>query len=117
MRLSVLAVLCTVAFAQESPVAKPAPDAPAPPPVLEYKGKPLSLPFQCTDEDVQLGGLTCTEDDPCPIYLELAAVESVGSRIVLAGNLHSASVTLFSALLASDDGGHTWREAHDRIRF
>ena len=25
-------------------------------------------------------------------------------------------MTVFSTLLASDDGGHTWREAHERIR-
>jgi photosystem II stability/assembly factor-like uncharacterized protein len=70
----------------------------------------------CTDEDIQTAGLTCTEDDPCPVYLELTAVETVGTRIFLAGNLHSPAVTLASTLLASDDAGHTWREAHERIR-
>ena len=109
MRLSVLALLCGMAFAQEPP-------APAPPPVLENSGKPMLLPFQCTDEDIQLSGLTCSEDDPCPIYLELAAVDGAASRMLVAGNLHTPAVTLFSALLASDDGGHTWREAHERIR-
>ncbi len=86
------------------------------PPVLQYAGKPLILPFKCTDEDIQLAGLTCTEDDPCPIYLELAAVGASGNKIIVAGNLHSASVTMFSTLLASEDGGQTWREPHDRIR-
>ena len=84
--------------------------------VLEYAGKPLVLPFKCTEEDIQLAGLTCSEDDPCPIYLELAAVGATGSKIVVAGNLHSAAVTMFSTLLASEDGGRTWREPHDRIR-
>jgi photosystem II stability/assembly factor-like uncharacterized protein len=117
MRLSVLAFVWGMAFAQETPPAvKPSTDTPAPPPVLQNSGKPMLLPLQCTDEDIQLSGLTCSEEDPCPIYLEVAAVESVGNRIFLAGNLHAPAVTLSSTLLASDDGGQTWREAHERIR-
>lgn len=107
MRLAALAACFGVLLAQEPP---------APPPVLEYAGKPLVLPFKCTDEDIQLAGLTCSEDDPCPIYLELAAVGATGNKVVVVGNLHSAAVTLFSTLLASEDGGRTWREAHDRVR-
>jgi hypothetical protein len=76
----------------------------------------MRLPFACTDEDIQLAGLTCTEDDPCPVYMELTAVEVVGTRIFLAGNLHSSAVTLASTLLASEDAGHTWREVHERVR-
>lgn len=106
MRLLAVAVFCWTALAQDTP----------PPPVLEYSGKPLVLPFHCTEEDIQLAGLSCSEEDPCPIYLELSGVASAGNRVFVAGNLHSAAVTLFSALLGSDDGGHTWREAHDRIR-
>src|ERR1051325_10299585 len=100
MRLSALALMWGMAFAQEPPPAKPAVEAPAPPPVLENNGKPILLPFQCTEEDVQLSGLTCPEEDPCPVYLELSAVESVGNRILVAGNLHSPAVTMFSPLLA-----------------
>jgi hypothetical protein len=122
MRLPVLAVCWAIAFAQEPPPpAKPVSDAPPgtpePPPVLTYAGKPLVLPFRCTDEDIQLAGLTCSEDDPCPIYLELTAAASQGNRMMAVGNLHSASVTMFSTLLVSDDSGKTWREGHDRIRF
>ena len=106
-RFAALAMLCGIAIAQE-PVAPPA--------ALEYAGKPLVVPFKCTEEDIQLAGLTCSDDDPCPIYLELAAVGSTGSKIVVAGNFHSAAVTMFSTLLASEDGGRTWREPHDRIR-
>jgi photosystem II stability/assembly factor-like uncharacterized protein len=76
----------------------------------------MRLPFACTDEDIKEAGLTCTEEDPCPVYLELTAVEAVGTRIFLAGNLHSPAVTLFSTLLGSDDAGHTWRESSQRIR-
>ena len=76
----------------------------------------MVLPFRCTDDDIQWAGLTCTEDEPCPVYLELAAAEFVGDRVFVAGNLHSASVTLYSVLLGSADAGHTWREAHERVR-
>jgi hypothetical protein len=61
-------------------------------------------------------GLSCTEQDPCPAYFELAATEPSGARIFAAGNIHSESVTLYSVLLGSEDGGKTWREVHDRIR-
>ncbi len=33
----------------------------------------------------------------------------------LAGNLHTADVTLTSILLSSEDGGHTWTEPHARL--
>jgi hypothetical protein len=111
-------LFATLLLAQE-PTPAPAPQTPPqppPPPVLEYSGKPLAIPFRCTDEDIQFAGLSCSEEDPCPIYLELSAVESVGNRIFAVGNLHSASVTLYGILLASEDAGHTWGEAHERIR-
>jgi photosystem II stability/assembly factor-like uncharacterized protein len=112
MRLAALALCCGMVWGQE-PAPPPAPIGP---PVLEYAGKPLILPFKCTDEDIQLAGLTCSEEDPCQIYLELAAVAASGDRVVVVGNLHSSSVTMFSTLLASEDGGKTWRESVDRIR-
>jgi hypothetical protein len=83
---------------------------------LTYTGTPLKLPFQCTNEDMEWAGMSCNEEEPCPVYLELAAVESVGNRIFVAGNIHSSAVTLYSVLLASDDGGRTWAEPYDRIR-
>src|SRR3954463_15566993 len=113
MRLAVLAVSCGILVGQEPPAP---PAQPAPPPVLEFNGKPLVVPFQCTDEDIQLSGLTCSEEDPCPIYLELSAAEGAGQRLLVAGNLHTSAVTVFSTLLASEDGGRTWRETHERIR-
>jgi photosystem II stability/assembly factor-like uncharacterized protein len=110
--LTVLAAAAT--WAQEQPPANPAPA------VLENSGQPMLLPFACTDEDIQWGGLSCSADEPCPVYLELAAVEPgapPGSgRIFAAGNIHALDVTLYSVLLESEDGGHTWREAHQRIR-
>ena len=98
------------------PVATPPTAMPAPLSVLENTGRPMLATFQCTDEDIQRAGLTCSEEDPCPVYLELATVDAAGSRILAAGNLHTSAVTLYSLLLASEDGGRTWREIHERIR-
>ncbi len=74
------------------------------------------IPYRCTVDDVQFAGLSCSEEEPCPIYLELTTVEAAGQRILVGGNIHSTSITLYSVLLSSDDGGHTWREAHERLR-
>jgi hypothetical protein len=84
--------------------------------VLENHDRPMEVPFKCTEEDMEWAGLSCSEQDPCPAYFELAAAEPSGPRIFAAGNIHSESVTLYSVLLASDDGGKTWREVHDRVR-
>jgi hypothetical protein len=64
---------------------------------------------------VQKLDLNCSSEDPCPLYLELSDVETVGARIVLAGNVHTPSATLESLVLISDDEGKTWSEAHPRI--
>jgi photosystem II stability/assembly factor-like uncharacterized protein len=124
----VLAVtLVSVAAAQNPSLPAPPPfSAPAPAPAtsepapqrppLENTGKPMVVDFHCSEEDIQASGLSCAADDPCPMYLELTAVEAVGSRILVAGNLHSQSATLYSVLLASDDGAKTWREPYERIR-
>lgn len=76
----------------------------------------MVVPFQCTEEDIRTAGLSCTDEEPCPVYLELAGAASTGIRLFTAGNIHTANATLFSILLGSDDNGHTWREAHERIR-
>jgi hypothetical protein len=91
------------------------PATPAPV-VLENTGKPIQVPFQCSNEDVHSAGLSCTDEEPCPTFLELTSAASAGTRIFAVGNLHTDSVTLYSVLLASDDAGHTWTEAHERIR-
>jgi photosystem II stability/assembly factor-like uncharacterized protein len=74
------------------------------------------LPFECTREDIQAAGFSCSEEAPCPIYLELNAAASTGGRYYLAGNIHSDAVTLDSVLLGSEDAGRTWSEIHPRIR-
>jgi hypothetical protein len=72
-------------------------------------------PVSCTLELVHQLDLGCSEDEPCPLYLELTDAETVGERIVLAGNVHTPSATLESILFVSDDAGKTWTEAHARI--
>lgn len=96
--------------------AQTPPETPAPPPVLENSGKPMRPPFQCTDDDIRAAGLTCSEEQPCPIYLELSAMDSVGNQLFTAGNIHSDSATLYSIFLSSADSGKTWREPFERIR-
>jgi hypothetical protein len=84
-------------------------------PLLEYKGRPLHVAVECQAEQVMTLGLTCSENDPCPVYLELTGSEAVGAKLFLSGNLHTNTVTLESILLASEDGGRTWTEPASRI--
>jgi len=132
MRAEALAavLLCFAAAAQQPqppsapPVQLPPPPAEqAPPPAEEpkpkpliYAGSPLRLEYECTEDDIRVSGLTCTVDDPCPIYLEMTSVEPLGAKLFAAGNIHTPSATLFSVLLASEDNGKTWIEPHERLR-
>jgi hypothetical protein len=78
-------------------------------------GEPVKVPFTCTPPDLIAAGLTCSDDDPCPVYLELSSVSTQGKILSLAGNLHGRAVTLYSLLLSSDDNGVTWKEPTARI--
>jgi hypothetical protein len=112
-----LAAISVALLAQEPQQQQTAPqNAPATPPVFEYEGKPITIPFQCSLDDVHWSGLACSEDEPCPIYLELSAVEAVGDRVFAAGNIHSDTVTLYSVLLSSADAGHSWQAAPESVR-
>ncbi len=82
---------------------------------LENSGKPMRVAYECTAADTLAAGLGCSEEDPCPVYLELSNVEAVGNKIFVTGNLHTPMVTLYSILLASEDGGNTWTEPHPRL--
>jgi hypothetical protein len=82
---------------------------------LENNGKPMRVAYECTAADTQAAGLGCSEQDPCPVYIELENVEAVGGRIFITGNLHTPMATLDSILLASEDSGSTWIEPHPRI--
>lgn len=88
-------------------------DAQAP---LQNSGKPIRVAYECIPAELQAAGLSCSEDNPCPVYLELANIEAVGNKIFLTGNVHTSDTTLSSILLASEDGGGTWAEPHERIR-
>jgi hypothetical protein len=83
---------------------------------IENAGKPMRVPFECTQADMVATGLSCSEDEPCPVYLELANMQAVGNKIFLIGNLHTPTTTLYSILLVSDDSGATWTEPNPRIR-
>lgn len=89
--------------------------AEAPPATLENAGKPMRVPLQCNADQLQSLGLGCTEEEPCPLYLELGAVDSAGERIFVAGNIHGSAATISTILLSSADGGKTWIEPFERI--
>ncbi len=90
--------------------------APPPAATLKYTGAPMRVPVECGQDDLNALRLTCPAARPCPVYLDLSKVESAGARLFITGNLHAEDTTLFSILLASDDGGATWREPYQRIR-
>jgi hypothetical protein len=81
-------------------------------PTLLTAAEPTRVPYTCSDEDVQSFGLDCSEDRPCPVFLELSAADALGSRVFVTGNLHTENVTLYGLLLMSDDGGKTWTESN-----
>jgi photosystem II stability/assembly factor-like uncharacterized protein len=109
-------VLLGTICAQEPSKVEPVKAEPDAAPVLRNAGKPMRLSFQCTDEDMQWAGMSCSEEQPCPIYLDISALETIGNRIVAVGNIHTESLTVYSVLLTSEDGGETWREPYERLR-
>ena len=70
----------------------------------------------CADAEITEFGLTCSEDEPCAVYVELASIEAAGGKIYLAGNFHTESTTLWSLLMMSEDEGRTWIEVEKRLR-
>ena len=102
-----VAVSLAPARAQETPAADKL--------VLTNNGKPMKLEVTCGNPEIDRFGLTCSLDEPCPLYLELAAVEAAGDKIFASGNLHTDKSTVASVLLASSDGGKTWTEPHPRL--
>jgi photosystem II stability/assembly factor-like uncharacterized protein len=78
-------------------------------------GAPMSISFRCTAEEMQAAGLSCSSAVPCPVFLEISAVGSPGARIYAVGNFHTQGETVSSVVLASEDGGKTWFEAHPRL--
>jgi hypothetical protein len=112
MRLSASRLVTTVLMACTAAVAQ---TAPSETPVLEFTGAPLKLPYTCTDEDLQWAGLSCV-DESCPVYVELDHAAGYGKTILITGDFHAPSATLFSLLLRTTDGGRTWQEPFSRVR-
>lgn len=83
---------------------------------IRNTGEPMTVPFQCTDDDIAQAGLTCSNEAPCPVYVDLSSVASLGQKLFITGNLHTESAPLYSLLLESDDGGESWTEPVARIR-
>lgn len=84
--------------------------------LAQQEPRPGLAPAVCAAEEMTEFGLDCPADEPCPVLLELAAVEAAGARLFLTGNLHTAAATLWSVLLMSEDGGKSWVEPFPRIR-
>jgi len=78
-------------------------------------GEPMKVKFACSEEELASAGMSCSDEDPCPVYLELSSVSAAGRKLSVAGNLHGPSATFFSVLLTSDDNGATWKEPAARI--
>jgi hypothetical protein len=77
---------------------------------------PVHVDYACTAEDIDSFGLTCSEDQPCPIFFEVSAVEAFGSRIFVAGDIHTGTTTLYGVLMSTEDGGASWNESIQRLR-
>ena len=109
-----------LAFAQAPPAAAPEPAAPPPPPPpklsYRYEGKPIVLQTKCGDAELSDYAMSCSEEEPCPLYIELATADASGSKLFVSGNLHADAVTLWSVLLMSADGGQSWTEPFERMR-
>ncbi len=111
-------LLAAILLTQTPQETAPPPDAPAPVarPVLQNLGKPIRVPFLCTEQDIQSFGMTCTIADPCPVFFQASHLESSGVRLFLTGNFHNGASTMYSLLLMSDDEGKTWTEPFERIK-
>jgi hypothetical protein len=83
--------------------------------VLVYTRDPLRIPVECRAADFEAANVQCSLEEPCQVFLELTTVEAVGSKVFLAGNLHTGTATLASLVLLSDDGGGRWREPFQRF--
>lgn len=115
MKPLILSVLVTgLTFGQEGPQQAES-SAAGKTPALVNSGKPMKTTVSCGAEQIERLGLTCSLEEPCPVYLELAAADSAGDRLFVSGNLHTSSSTVSSILLASEDGGKTWTEPFERI--
>jgi hypothetical protein len=77
---------------------------------------PVHVDYTCPAEDIESFGLTCSEEQPCPVFFEVSSVDAFGSRIFVAGDIHTATTTLYAVLLSTEDGGASWTESIPRLR-
>ena len=85
-------------------------------PLLVHAQEARKLDKVCTPDDEDALGLTCSETEPCPVFLELASAESNGTSLFVTGDLHTQNTTMFGLLLRSDDQGASWTEPNRRMR-
>jgi hypothetical protein len=78
--------------------------------------EPYRVPFTCLEQDLEAAGMSCSDNEPCAIYLEISSIAPDGRKLFAAGNLHTSSATIASVLLMSDDNGATWKEPSPRVR-
>jgi hypothetical protein len=76
---------------------------------------PVKIPYACSEKDLAAAGMICSDENPCPVYVELSSASGAGKKLLVTGNLHGASATIASVLLVSDDDGATWKEPSPRI--
>jgi hypothetical protein len=91
------------------------PPAAPPKPAYVYSGKPIQLEHACGTKEIEELGMVCTEEESCPVFLEISGLESAGVKIFAAGTFHTSTATLASLLLISEDEGKSWREGHARL--
>lgn len=82
---------------------------------LVYAGEPLKLPLDCSPQTFYESRAVCSERTPCDVYAEMVGIAAAGKHLVIYGNYHTASDTIATLLLTSDDDGKSWREPVERI--
>jgi len=51
--------------------------------VAAYAAEPFRPTYTCTETDLQFAGITCSEAEPCPVYLEVSHVYPLGRKLFL----------------------------------
>ena len=105
-----LAAIISRAAGQDEPQEEQPPQ----PPAIAYEGSPLVVPLDCAYDHFSRAGIVCSDVTPCRLFLELSGVENAGDKVFLIGNIHTSAATISTILLASGDGGRSWREPIQR---
>jgi hypothetical protein len=77
---------------------------------------PVHVDYTCPAEDIESFGLSCSEEQPCQIFFEVTSVDSFGNSVFVAGDIHTATTTLYGVMLSTEDGGASWSESIPRLR-